>query len=366
MDTFELPLLELFTKLREAGLPLGIDEYRLLLRALQAGFGTADREALSFLCKKLWVKSLEEEHLFDHHFQQIVPEVIDVQPDSVEPAQPTSPQRSSRPAPEPKSTPARLQIQEDATKPDLDLSLELDDEIQVVQAVRKTTTIDDEIMSQRLLLSSDYLPVTRRQMKQSWRYLRRPVREGPKVEFDVDATVEQIGRRGMLLTPVMIPRRVNRSELLLLFDQDGSMVPFHTMSHRLAETAVRGGRLGRTGIYYFHNCPMSHLYRDPHHQQARTIEAVLQQCRPRRTSVLIFSDAGAARGGYNPTRVEQTREFLERIEQAVRYIAWLNPMPRARWRSTTAGEIAQLVPMFETTRRGLDDALEVLRGRLRL
>ncbi|MEH2397326.1 hypothetical protein [Nostoc sp.] len=31
----ELPLLELFTRLREAGLLLGIDEYRLVLKALQ-------------------------------------------------------------------------------------------------------------------------------------------------------------------------------------------------------------------------------------------------------------------------------------------------------------------------------------------
>jgi uncharacterized protein with von Willebrand factor type A (vWA) domain len=31
---------------------------------------------------------------------------------------------------------------------------------------------------------TDYFPVTRRQMKQSWRYLRRPVREGPLEELD--------------------------------------------------------------------------------------------------------------------------------------------------------------------------------------
>lgn len=36
----ELLLLDLFMELRKAGLCLGIDEYKLLQKALQAGFGT--------------------------------------------------------------------------------------------------------------------------------------------------------------------------------------------------------------------------------------------------------------------------------------------------------------------------------------
>jgi hypothetical protein len=38
-------------------------------------------------------------------------------------------------------------------------------------------------------------------------------------------------------------------------------------------------------------------------------------------------------------------------------------MPQKRWFGTTAGEIADLVSMFEMTRRGLQDAIDVLRGR---
>ena len=68
----ELPLLDLFTRLREAGLPLGIDEYRLILEALHKGFGTTNQEALAELCRTLWVKSKDEEHLFNYHFQQVM------------------------------------------------------------------------------------------------------------------------------------------------------------------------------------------------------------------------------------------------------------------------------------------------------
>jgi uncharacterized protein with von Willebrand factor type A (vWA) domain len=245
--------------------------------------------------------------------------------------------------------------------PSSEFVIETDDEVQVAQAV-KASEIDEEITNRNFLLTSDYFPVTRRQMKQSWRYLRRPVREGIPIELDIEATVNQIGQQGVLLEPVLVPRRVNRTELLLLIDQDGSMVPFHTLSHRLAETAVRGGRLGKAGIYYFHNCPMHYLYHDSYHQEAEAIADMLPRL-PTRTAVLIFSDAGAARGGYSEERIELTEKFVTQLKQRVRYIAWLNPMPQKRWFGTTADEIARLVPMFEMTRRGLQDAIAVLRGR---
>ena len=42
-----LPLLDLFTRLREAGLPLGLQEYEWLLSALQAGFGLPNEAAFT-------------------------------------------------------------------------------------------------------------------------------------------------------------------------------------------------------------------------------------------------------------------------------------------------------------------------------
>jgi uncharacterized protein len=239
----------------------------------------------------------------------------------------------------------------------------IEDEVQVAQAVRQVTNKSEEIPQISFILSTEYFPVTERQMKQTWRYLRRPVREGTATELDVEATVNQIGRQGLLLEPVLLPRRVNRAEMLLLIDQDGSMMPFHALSRRLAETALRGGRLGSAGIYYFHNCPIDYLYRDSYHQEAALVNDIVTNVCSERMAVLIFSDAGAARGGLNEERYDLTKEFLHKLKQRVRYIAWLNPMPEKRWFGTTAGEIACLVPMFEFSRRGLQDAIGVLRGR---
>ena len=59
------------------------------------------------------------------------------------------------------------------------LTKRVTDEIQMAQTLR-------QVFSKKgFLLNTDYLPVTRRQMKQSWRYLRRLVREGPAVELDL-------------------------------------------------------------------------------------------------------------------------------------------------------------------------------------
>jgi len=431
----ELPLLELFHRLQEAGLPLGIDEYHLLLRSLQAGFGLPDRTALARLCCSLWVKSAEEKQIFDYHFEQVMqqpvsskavwtPSIPKAKQQKIKPRlirygalgsivvlivgsvlvrsinnnQPnpvtiTSPAETIVPTPNPAQstlvnllllilitliigsailistiprTKRRKLTDKYSTQPNQNrkpttlpaqLTKGVTDEIQIAQTLRKAVT------KKGFLLNTDYLPVTRRQMKQSWRYLRRLVREGTAVELDVEATVNEIARQGMLLETVFIPRRVNRIELMLLIDRDGSMVPFHSLSQRLAQTALQGGGLHQVKIYYFHNCPTGYLYYDPAHVEAEPVSKVFQQLHSQRTSVLIFSDGGAACGRWNPERIELTAEFLQQLRQQVRYLAWLNPMPRNRWQGTTAGEIARMLPMFEFNRRGLDDAIAVLRGK---
>jgi uncharacterized protein len=361
----ELPLLDLFTRLREAGLPLGINEYHLILRALQEGFGTADQEALAELCRTLWVKSQDEEHLFNYHFQQLFAKSTSTAPvSSRATTSPEKPVVSNSttvnsvfvPTPEPgKTTPPSVPVSSEL--------MEVEDEIRVAKSVYIATLKPRTNPVDPFTQTDEYFPVTRRQMKQSWRHLRRFVREGLPTELDVEATIERVVQQGVLLEPILVPRRLNQTELLLLIDHKGSMVPFHALSGRFAETAQRGGRLGEAGIYYFHNCPTRYLYQDLARQKAEPVADVLAHLRPERSTVLIFSDAGAARGGLSIERLELTQKFLDQLKQRVRYVAWLNPMAKERWFGTTAGEIARFVPMFEFSRQGLDGAIDVLRGR---
>lgn len=466
-----LPLLELFTQLREAGLPLGIGEYQLVLKAWQAGYGTKDRAALARLCRTLWVKSPEEDRIFaiqfDRLMQDLPPNQIGGSLQTFNPRQLGTPQNIAlailvtssliiggcwwllrEKAAESSSLAGSLSlvknssvtfyeaslplIQRAPDEPDNDSGNEVEtdspeeiaDEVEVRLDEQEAIIIDiptqvllpqpwwkqyglmlwvslwlasgltwgwlqwrafrqkqhpdrpntslaltqqmqDEVQVAHLsqvITSGDYLPVTRRQMKQSWRHLRRMVREGPPTELDMDATVQDIGRRGVLLAPILRARRVNRAEVLLLVDQDGSMVPFHGLSQRLVETVLQGGRLTRASVYYFHNAPVTWLYHDPSQQTATAIEPVLQSLTSDCAGALIISDGGAAYGRRNPHRLILTQQFLAQLSQRVRYIAWLNPMPHDRWADSTAADIAQQIPMFEFDRTGLEAAIDVLRG----
>ena len=363
----ELPLLELFTRLRAAGLPLGIDEYKLLLRSLQAGFGRGDnathryRERLSLkrLCQTLWVKSSEYIPLFNYYFDLLVGQMYVTEIKDRKGIDRTTEIENKTAS----LTPLYESTNQPITSlPDSELLFNIEDELEIAKSALKTQDIDEEISVDRSILLGEYFPVNRRQMKQIWRYLRRPIREGSPVELDIEATVNKIGREGILQELVLVPRRVNRAELMLLIDRDGSMVPFHALSQRLAETAVRGGRLGKAGIYYFHNCPIDYIYGDRYLLKAEFINDILSLI-PERTAVLIFSDAGAARGGYNRKRVEFTEKFIRQLKTKIRYIAWLNPLPKNRWNNTSAGAISRVVPMFEMSRSGLQQAINVLRGR---
>jgi hypothetical protein len=351
MKLEELPLLDIFNSLRQRhGLPLGVDEYLAVLRSLQAGFGIGSRQEVEQLCCLVWAKSEEESRLIRRLFEQMwrySPTELGNEGNHCIDATETL-------APEP--SPSNEPLPELGTQPSL-----TPEPVQAVQAVRSSRR-DRELKRPRYSLLTEYFPVTRRQMKQCWRYLRRPVREGVPIELDVEATVAKMGREGILLKPVLMPPRSNRTDLVLMIDQEGSMVPFHELSRQLVETAQRGGRLRQTRVLYFHDYPDDYLYRHPAMLNAQPISEVLEEI-GERAVVLIVSDAGAARGNFDQERVESTKVWIEQLQQSVRYCAWLNPMPNEWWRHTTAGEIARLLPMFEMSRQGMNAAISVLRGR---
>ncbi|MGB7444604.1 MAG: hypothetical protein WA919_26355 [Coleofasciculaceae cyanobacterium] len=349
MISDQLPLLDIFNSLRQRhGLPLGVDEYLVVVRSLQVGFGMGSRQELEQLCCMVWAKSEDESRLIQRLFEEMW-----------KPVTPSSTQKKSEISSPEESTP---ELEESAS-----VSLEVDEPVQVVQAVRRNqrsveTLHATSLQRPRHILLTEYFPVTKRQMKQSWRYLRRPVREGTPVELDIEATVDKLGRDSILLEPVLVPRRVNRTDLVLIVDQEGSMVPFHALSRQLIETAERGGKLRQTRVFYFHDYADEYLYRHPALLNAQLVDEILAEV-GERAVVLIVSDGGAARGNFDRERVKYTQEWIERLQQSVQYVAWLNPMPNDSWQHTTAGEIREFVPMFEMSRQGMNAAISVLRGR---
>jgi uncharacterized protein with von Willebrand factor type A (vWA) domain len=199
-------------------------------------------------------------------------------------------------------------------------------------------------------------------MASIWRQVRRAQREGPAVEFDEEKTIDSISRTGIFRGPVLRPRRLNKARLLILVDRSASMDPFRLLVDGLLDSTRRGGLAGATPVFYFSNCPSGFLSPDPGQLHPLPAEQVLA-AHARAASVLIVSDAGAARRTNRPARVSCTRAFLSRVRANTYRCGWLNPLPADRWEMSTAEDVARLVPMFSFTRDGLIDVVSILRGR---
>ena len=107
-----------------------------------------------------------------------------------------------------------------------------------------------------------------------------------------------------------------------------------------------------------------YLYRDAALAQGLSIADLARHYQHRKAAMLIISDGGAARGGYDPDRVRATQTALQQLRPMSQGLAWLNPVPVNRWEGTSAAYIGRLLlPMFEANESGLYKAVNVMRGK---
>jgi uncharacterized protein len=393
----DLPLYDLFIRLRDAGFPLGISDYNLLLEVLLETDNTSNRVMLNFLsnpdsiknlCQTLWIKSTSQRLQFETIFAEFFPELLE----SVTPNPKKLDIKNKEQAQNLKSTQGNNQanstlkdnsnkeqdsnqndkkegeyffftsaFNSEAVEPPIEDLNKEEDSNKVVKAVR--TGIPKEWNSFKPSgLKDEYFPITAQQMQQEWYSLRHSTREGQRLELDIAATIEETKRRGKFFHPIQKPRSVKSANLVLLIDQRGSMQPFHVLSRLLVETALKAGCLKSSSCYYFNNYPRNVLYGDPQFITESPIEEVMRYFNPNRTVVLIFSDAGAARGNFVERRVLKTWEFLEKLKQHSKAVSWLNPVPQKNWSGTTAEAIlnTKVVQMFVADLYGFRQAIEVL------
>ena len=352
MTSQPLPLLDVFLELQRRGFALGLPDYLLALKALAQGFGIGSREELGFMCRTLWAKSLEE--------QEQVTDVLDtVKLTEDEIKQLFFPEYILNQLQQKASQGSSTKTQPE-TSPTSNYTFSLGkapSNVGISVPLRQTRQQNHHFD----LIGN--LPVTKRQMKRAWRYYRRMQRVGSAVELDVLATIEQMHRQGILVKPVLVPRRCNLAHMLILQDEGGSMVPFRRITQPLLDSVKQSG-LAKVSILFFHNIPTDSLYSDPLLNLPQSLEKIMRHLTE--AGVLIISDGGAARGNYNQHRVEQTIRFVQSLKRFTPNIAWVNPVPEVRWAGTTADAIHQksMVPMFTLDRPGLDAAINVLRGRV--
>ena len=375
------PLLEAFYKLRERQFPLGVQEYMNALRAISRGFGVGSRERLVFMCQTLWAKSPDEQRQVAEIFELILPPSLSekelseylnaVEKESSQPEEikgsdqhraldstPTRPIESGKESedqrqPEPGDVPSiwirpRLNFTSQSSPTEIDLP---------------APPVRDWPINHHMDFIGQ-LPITRRNMKVSWRYLRLMRRIGQRVELDIPGTIEQTYKQGVMLEPVLMPRRTNQAQLLILTDEGGSMVPFRQTTQALLQSAAQG-RLRRVTSYFFHDVPLLYLFNNPLMRQkhAEEIDKAFENFSG--AGVLVLSDGGAARGNLDENRVKQTANFLKKLRERRLNVAWLNPVPAERWAGTTAERIREEcgVKMRNYDRDGLGAVANALRGK---
>jgi len=379
-QSLHFPLLDLFYSLRRQGWILGIDDYLSVLEVMETGIGVGDTEQLKQICTLLWTKTPQEaerlgkicDRLKGYSYLFKPPEKPSREPEEEIPPNPIA-QVSEEipPAPIAQVPEEDYEIPADpVAKVQAEVESNLEERAEIAQSIKvPESTYSLPLSSVSYGFRRDYFPLTQREMKQCWRFLRRPIREGIPTELDIQGTIAKVSQEGILTTPVLRPQRINRADLMLLVDQKGSMVPFHPLSRQLIETAQRDGKLRQANVHYFQNCSeydeseQSYiLFQQPTLFQPVLLKNLFTTVN-HRTAALIISDAGSARGWYDGDRVKKTEQFLEQLTKSVRYLAWLNPMPDEYWRGTSAEAISQLIPMFPLSRRGFNNAIALLQGR---
>jgi uncharacterized protein with von Willebrand factor type A (vWA) domain len=364
-------------QLRRRGLQVGVSDVHALRLALRAGFGLSSRDELCELCAALWAKSPTEVEVVRAAFANLDEVGILADWAIIVPAASTgagTPPEATSERPEKTDT-------GHGTVQQIDSGLAARGEVPPVGGADRG-----------LILVPQY-PLSSREVAQTWRYLRRPVRSGPAVELDIDATIAERVRRGVATPPVLIPRRRNAVRVLMLIDRHGSMTPFHGYVDFVTGAIRDAGRIDRVQAAYFHDLPGSltdkaaledradpfradlddvldrigtlrggRVYGDPGLTRPQSLDGILSGV-TRATAVLVISDAGAARRQFDHTRLLDSLALVRALRMGSAGVVWLNPVPLPGWDRTTAGQLARHVPMFPFSKPGFYKAVDALRGR---
>lgn len=337
MKTLDLPFLDLFEQLRDKGMTLSPEQYDLLRQALGQGFGLEnwdrDWSDLRDICRILWVKPSPNydrdifECTFSDYVQQKQREIRALQPQPVVSPPSSQPARSERRLPQ--IPPRRMPISQPEPP-----------QIEAPVAVRTDGFDLPDVDETGLHLTPTQLPITARIVLDSWRFLRRPLRESLDYELDLDATIACITQQGFFSDVVLRPVLSKKAELLLLVDDSNVMLPFSPALQPFIR-AIQERQVTPAQIYRFTTYPDDYLYDWQQPTQAIALTSVLSRMHPRRSIGLIWSAAGATSLTIDATHRAGLLQFVARLSPCLRDLIWLNPLPADRWSGSLAEELAR-------------------------
>jgi uncharacterized protein with von Willebrand factor type A (vWA) domain len=207
-----------------------------------------------------------------------------------------------------------------------------------------------------------------RTVKLALRRLRSFARAGAADELDLDATVRGTAEQGFLDVR-MRPERRNTIKLLIFFDIGGSM-DWHIAEIETLFAAARA-EFKHLRTFYFHNCIYDYVWTSNARNRANRIATydLIHTFAPD-YRVLFVGDASMSPneivmpgGAVDHWNEEAGAVWMQRIVATYQRSAWLNPVAEPHWPYTqSVGLMRQILDgrMYPLTLAGLDDAIRTL------
>ncbi|TGE01999.1 vWA domain-containing protein [Methylobacterium nonmethylotrophicum] len=207
-----------------------------------------------------------------------------------------------------------------------------------------------------------------RTIRLALRRLRRFARTGAAEELDLDGTVRETARHGMLDLRLR-PERRNAVKVLLFLDVGGSM-DWHV---ELAEQLFSAARseFKHFEHFYFHNCLYEQVWKENRrrHSEGTPLLDVIRTY-PSDYRVVFVGDAAMSPyeiampgGSVEHWNEEAGQVWLSRVLAHFPKAAWLNPVPQAQWGYSQSNAMIRQIfsdRMYPLTLEGIDLATRAL------
>jgi len=388
-------LIEFFLKLKEAGLPVSIKEYLVLLEALQkrvvdgsvddfyflartclvkdekffdrydrvfgAYFkGAVDAEALSALIPEEWLKKLAEKHLSEEDKKLI--ESLGGWDKLMETLKKRLEEQKGR------HHGGNKWIGTAGTSPFGAYGYNPEG-VRIGQHEsrhRRAVKVWDQREFKNL---DDTVEIGTRNMKVALRRLRKFARIGAPEELDLDDTIRSTAKNAGWLDLKMMPERHNTVKVLLFLDVGGSMDDYIRACEQLFSAART--EFKHLEYFYFHNFLYERVWKDNRRRATEKMSTwdVLHTY-PHDYKAIFVGDATMSPyeivypgGSVEHTNEETGAVWMQRLLSVYHDAIWINPQPESVWDYHESIRITRDLigeRMFPLTLDGLDRGMRLL------
>ncbi len=191
----------------------------------------------------------------------------------------------------------------------------------------------------------DSVELGTRNIKVALRKLRKFARSGAAEELDLDDTISATARNAGFLDLKMVPERHNAVKVLLFLDVGGSMDPYVRECEQLFSAAR--SEFKHLEYFYFHNCVYEKVWRSNQRRFNDTLATQeLLNTYGADYRVIFVGDAAMSpyellypQGSVEHWNAEPGQQWLQRIIDTWNKAIWLNPSPQRIWEYTQSTEM---------------------------